>query len=93
MISNQKKQEAYEKLIAMSRNDDYTIGNLLDFLYYQNYYKIIGLDLARQTNINIPQKINFWGKLEDDGAKMVFITEKQQKTIAKFSLNLLIVPE
>ena len=77
----------------MSRNDDYTIGNLLDFLYYQNYYKIIGLDLARQTNINIPQKINFWGKLEDDGAKMVFITEKQQKTIAKFSLNLLIVPE
>ena len=93
MISNQKKQEAYEKLIAMSRNDDFTIGNLLDFLYYQNYYKIIGLDLARQTNINIPQKINFWGKLEDDGAKMVFITEKQQKTIAKFSLNLLIVPE
>ena len=93
MISNQKKQEAYEKLIAMSRNDDYTIGNLLDFLYYQNYYKIIGLDLARQTNINIPQKINFWGKLEDDGAKMVFITEKQQKAIVKFSLNLLIVPE
>ena len=77
----------------MSRNDDYTIGNLLDFLYYQNYYKIIGLDLARQTNINIPQKINFWGKLEDDGAKMVFITEKQQKAIGKFSLNLLIVPE
>ena len=93
MISNQKKQEAYEKLIAMSRNDDYTIGNLLDFLYYQNYYKIIGLDLARQTNINIPQKINFWRKLEDDGAKMVFITEKQQKAIVKFSLNLLIVPE
>ena len=93
MISNQKKQEAYEKLIAMSRNDDYTIGNLLDFLYYQSYYKIIGLDLARQTNINIPQKINFWRKLEDDGAKMVFITEKQQKAIVKFSLNLLIVPE
>ena len=25
------KREAYEKLIEMSRNDDYTTGNLLDF--------------------------------------------------------------
>ena len=25
------KQEAYEKLIEMSRNDAYTTGNLLDF--------------------------------------------------------------
>ena len=28
------KQEAYEKLIEMSRNDDYTTGNLLDYLYH-----------------------------------------------------------
>ena len=27
-----KKQEAYEKPIEMSGNEDYTIGNLLDFL-------------------------------------------------------------
>ena len=26
------KQEAYEKLIEISRNDDYTTGNLLDYL-------------------------------------------------------------
>ena len=26
------KQEAYEKLVEMSRNDDYTTGNLLDYL-------------------------------------------------------------
>ena len=25
------KQEAYEKIIEMSRNDDYLTGNLLDF--------------------------------------------------------------
>ena len=29
------KQEAYEKLIEMSKNDDYTIGNLLHYLYDQ----------------------------------------------------------
>ena len=28
-----KKQEVYQKLIEMSRNDDYTTGNLLDFSY------------------------------------------------------------
>ena len=28
------KQKAYEKLIDMSRNNDYTTGNLLDFSYH-----------------------------------------------------------
>ena len=47
------KQEAYEKLNEMSRND-YTTENLLDYLYYQKYYKLIGIDLSRQTNMSIP---------------------------------------
>ena len=88
------KQEAFEKLIKMSRNDDYTTGNLLDYLYQQNYYKLIGIDLSRQTNTNIPQQINFTGKLEEDnGATMFFIAENQQKTILNFSLDSLIVTE
>ena len=57
------KQEVYEKLIEMSRNHDYTTGNLLDFSYHQNYYKLIGIDLSRQTNKNIPQQINFYWKI------------------------------
>ena len=28
------KQGAYEKLIEMSRNNDYATGNLLDYLYH-----------------------------------------------------------
>ena len=39
------KQEAYEKLIKVSRNDDYTTGNLLDYLYQQKHYKLIGINL------------------------------------------------
>ena len=55
----------------MSRNDNYSTGNLLDFSYHQNYHKLIVLDLTRQTDTSIPQKINFTGKLgEDDGAEM-----------------------
>ena len=38
----------------MSRND-YTPGNLLDYLYHENYYKLIGIDLLRQTSTSIPQ--------------------------------------
>ena len=32
----------------MSRNSDYTTGNVLDFSYHQNCYKLIGIDLSRQ---------------------------------------------
>ena len=80
------KQEAYEQLIEMSKNDDYTTGKLLDYLYRQNYYRLIGIDLSRQTNITILQQVNYAGKLEeDDGA--------EQKVILNFSLNLLTVSE
>ena len=53
--SVKNKQEAYEKLIEMPRNDDYKAGNVLDYLYHQKYYKLIGIDLSRQTNTSIPQ--------------------------------------
>ena len=78
----------------MSRNDDYATGNLLDYLYHQKYYKLIGIDLLTQTNTSIPQQINFTGKIEeDDGVTMFFISEKQQKKILNFSVDSLIVTE
>ena len=88
------KQEAYKKLVKMTRNNDYTTGNLLDYLNHLKYYKLIGIDLSRQTNTSIPQQINFTRKLEeDDGSTMFFITEKQQKTILLFCLDSLIATE
>ena len=50
-----KKQETYEKLIEIRRNGDYTTGN---FSYHRNCYKLIGIDISRQTNTSIPQQIN-----------------------------------
>ena len=44
-FKNGNKQQAHEKLIEISRNDNYTAGTLLDCLYHQNYYKLIGIDL------------------------------------------------
>ena len=67
---------------------------ILRFSCHQNYYKLIRVDLSRQTNTNISQQINFTGKLEwDDGATMFFIVEKQQKRISNFPLDSLIVTE
>ena len=87
------KQDAYEKLVEMARNNN-TTGNLLDYLYHQNYYKVIGIDLSRQTNTSILQQINFTGKSkEGDDVTIFFFSEKQQKSILNFSLDSLIVPE
>ena len=86
------KQEAYEKHVEVSRNDGCTTGNLLDYLYHQNYHKFIGLDLLIQTNTTVPQQINLTGKLEDV-AIMFFIAEKQQKTISNSNLDSLIKTE
>ena len=41
--SVKNKQKAYKKLVEMSRNDDYTTGNLLNYLYHQKYYKLKGI--------------------------------------------------
>ena len=43
------KQEPYGKLVEMSKNYDFATGNLLDYLYHQNSYKLIGKDLSRKT--------------------------------------------
>ena len=61
------EEEAYEKNIDISRNDEYTTGNLLDYDYFKNYYKLIAIDLSKlhvlQENEDLIQQINFIGRL------------------------------
>ena len=40
-LPEKNKEEAYEKIIEMSNNNDYTTGNLLDFGYFQKKKKNI----------------------------------------------------
>ena len=56
-IYNNSFSEVYEKLVETSRNNDYATRNLLDYLYHQNYYKIISTVLSRQKNTSILQKL------------------------------------
>ena len=43
------EKEAYETIIGMSNNNDYTTGNLLDFAYFKEDYRLIAIDLKRPT--------------------------------------------
>ena len=75
----------------MSRNNDYTTGNLLDYEYLSKHYKLIAIDLSEQNeleNHDLKQQINFIGRLErDEGAAMFFIIEKKEETTFDFSQN------
>ena len=51
------EEEAYEKIIEMSNNNDYTTGNLLDFGYFKKNYRLIATDLSKQTKLKDPQHI------------------------------------
>ena len=31
----------------MSKNNDYTTGNFLDYEYFSNHYKLIAIDLSK----------------------------------------------
>ena len=70
-------------------NNDYTTGNLLDFVYYKENYRLTAIDLSKQTKIKDPQQINFIGKIEgqDNGVTMFFITERSEETTFEFLQN------
>ena len=85
-LSVKNEEEAYENIIEMSNNNDYTTGNLLDYAYYKNHYKLIAIDLSKQTKLKDPQEINFVGKhFKNTGATMFFIIEKSEETTFNFS--------
>ena len=87
-MSVKNEEEAYEKTIEMSNNNDCTTVNLLDFAYYKKHYKLIATDLSKQTKLKDPQQINFIGKLlKNTGAIMFFIIEKSEETTFNFSQN------
>ena len=56
------EEEAYEKIIEISKNNDSTTGNLLDFAYFKENYRLIAIDLSKQTKLTDPQQIEIYWK-------------------------------
>ena len=83
------EEEAYEKIIDISRNNEYTTGNLLDYDYFKKYYKLIAIDLSKQKvlqeNEDLIQQIDFIGRLEE--AAVFYYNRKKEHIILEFSQN------
>ena len=90
LCSSKKKEEAYQKIIEISKNSDYTTCNLLDYEHFSEHYKLIAIDLRKQIELENPyskQQIIFIDKLEDDRAAMFFIIEKSEEQLLNFHKN------
>ena len=61
-ISVKHKEEEYEAIIEITKNNNYTTDNLLDYEYFKDHYKLIAIDLSKQielVNPDLKQQINF----------------------------------
>ena len=86
-IPVKNKEESYEVIIETSKNNDYTKGNLLNYEYFKDHYKLIAIDLSKQIeseNPDFKQQINFIGRIEENNATMFFITQKKEETTFDF---------
>ena len=50
-IPVKNKEKAYEAIIEMAKNSDYTTGSLLDYEYFKDHYKLIAIDLSKQIEL------------------------------------------
>ena len=48
------EEEAYDKIIEMSYSNDYTTGNLWEVAYFKENYRLVAIDLSKQTNLKDP---------------------------------------
>ena len=73
----------------MCNNNDYTTGNLLDFAYFKKKYRLVAIDLSKQTKLKDLQQINFIRKIEgrNNGVTMFFIIERSEEITFEFSQN------
>ena len=69
--------------IATGQGDDYTTGYLLDYNYFNNYYKMIAIDLSKQQALDADpkeiQQISFTSNLDRDGDTTMFLLLEKRK--------------
>ena len=82
----------YENIrkFATGQGDDYTTIFLLDYIYFENYYKMIAVDLSRKQALDADpkaiQQINFISNLDKaENTRIYFIFVEAKETIFGFS--------
>ena len=84
--------------ISFGQGDDYTTSCLLDYIYFKNDYKMIAIDLSKQSNKVLDadpkaiQQTNFTGNIEQEGnTTMFFITKEAKENILDFSKGTVMI--
>ena len=77
------------KKIATGQGDGYKTGCLLDYRYFEKYYKLIAIGLSKQQQLDADpkaiQQINFTGNLsKEESTTMFFIIEEAKETVLDF---------
>ena len=72
--------------IVTGQRDDYTTGCLLDYNYFNNYNKMIAIDLIKQQRLDVDpkaiQQINVTANLDrEENTTMFLIIEENKETI------------
>ena len=83
----------YDELrhLNLGQGDDYTTGCLLDYNYVKDSYKIIGIDLSKQSALDADpraiQQINFTGSVPAR-TKIFYVLEQAKETVLDFSQGM-----
>ena len=83
-VKNDKITYENIKKIATGHGDNYTTGCLLDYTYFEDYYKIIAIDLSKQQALDADSKaiqnINFIENVDRAGnTRIYFILEEAKE--------------
>ena len=89
-IPIKNKEETYEAITELIRNDSLSTGNEFNFDYFSEHYKLIAIDLSKQKSDLKNQQINFIGRLEQNDT-IFFIAEGKETTRLKFLQNSLAI--
>ena len=87
------KQYDEIRKISTRQGDDYSIGCLLDFAYFENNYKWVAVDLSKQKALDADsraiQQIIFTGKIKATVANtrviIYYILEQSKETKLEFA--------
>ena len=55
-IPIKNKEEAYEKTMEMSKNNDYATDNLVVYVYFSKHYRLVIIDLSNQIEFERPMQ-------------------------------------
>ena len=87
-INDLTKQYNEVRKLSTGQGDDYTIGCLLDFAYFEKNYRLIAAALSKQKGLDADsraiQQIIFTGKASAD-VMVYYILEQSKEIILQFS--------